>query len=527
MRIHRALIIDYTPQGDNPVRQGRVKYYSSVVVWRHDDQHFDPFIAKSFKNATKYAHKSPSADPKHKLDQYDKDRVAALREWSTNFVLGKYNSQRQYMRIVPQVLDAPQDAVFINKSFDLICYVQHPEAAAENGAINMHVGYGEDHQLDPTAGHSSTILVTSQQPRQSREDLRSFDFVHFCPSWHFRPNKPSWLLLRDVRIAQRGQQRIIELSVSGRTSTLIWNNPNDPDVRAAREKYEEHLAKYVAPAITHSAIGYTMAHPHPQTTPKRPRTWQADQHCAADQDAVPETDVHPTHLGNVKRQKHGNEQRISISEHHEMRGNAPFPQREAPKPASRCPEQQTPDPNANGTRIDLKPYESLVTTHDQRDRKVWRIKDMVRAVRVGWGERKVFRLVVFACGLAWPRNLRLACRPLCKVCQEDVLVFGDKCDKCGCQEKRWQFALRLVLEDRAEGARIETWVKGKEAERFLGFRAANLQNDEEKCALLEQRLQQVVSVVKVVDCLVIPYEYEDDMGVYRIACAMKGTRCLV
>ncbi|PXF41658.1 hypothetical protein BWQ96_08669 [Gracilariopsis chorda] len=523
VRIHRALLIDYTPQGDSPVRQGRVKYYSSVLLWRHDDHHYDPFITKSYNQLRQSHYHSSSPNATHKLDQHDMSRVAALRKWSRNFVLRKYYSQRQYLRIVPEVLSAPQDAVFITKSFDLVCYVQHPQVAAENGTINMLVCYREEQGAEPT-----NILVTSQEPSQSRENLRSFNFVHFCPSWNFRPNKPSWLLLRDVRIAHRGQQRIIELSVSGRTSTLIWNNANAPDVRAARDKYQEHRENHVTPAITHSATGYSMLHPHPQTTPKRPRTWDANQDYASKQTLLPAADRYPNNAGNTKRRKPSDAQGISEDQtSHAPRDNGPFAQTVAPRAEDRRPEQRTSVPGENSTGIALNPYESLITTHDQQDRKVWRIQDMVRAFRLGCGECKVFRLAVWARGVAWPRDLRLACRPLCKGCEEDVLVLGDKCNKCGSQEQRWQFALRFVLEDRMEGARIESWVKGKEAERFLGFQAADLRNENGKCELLKQRLQQITSPVKVVDCLVIPYEYEDDMGVYRIACAMKGTRCLV
>ncbi|CAN8075379.1 unnamed protein product [Agarophyton chilense] len=545
-RIHRAALIDFSRFGDTPVRQGRLKFYSTVQMWKHNADDFEPIAQPDTGQAQK---RSP--DP---IDCYDMRRIRELRKWTKDFLFTHYKSQRPYLRTVTDILSAPTGATFLTKSFDLICYV-HQFAVSNAQDLTMTASDGTGHPR-------RSVRISSQPPWRTRGIPRLFSFLDFCPSWNARPQISSWLLIRDARVVDRGVGREIELSVNVRTSTLIWNAENAPDVRLAKERCEMRLPNgHSNDGVTRDLLSVRHT---PNTTPKRPRAWdgpnvhnqeQPQQIIVNGEDAdhisvkVPRlnqpcarTTTENNSLQNGAANLNGTHTRLLNSDEATTKsiyiGNAHsgvglVPQAESNLPNTgnkRADIKPVPYTALNCTRrgdnrIDIKlaPHEKVITVHNYANRKVWRISDMVQAFRRDSSE-KLFRLAVWARGIAWPRDLRHACRPICANCERGVLMAGNNCDDCGSRMKLWQFVLRLILQERSGGASIESWVIGKDAELLLGLQASDLHTNNEKCDLLKRRFRTLHAAISVMDCLVVPYEYEDDMGLYRVACILKGTR---
>ncbi|KAI0558840.1 Telomeric single stranded DNA binding POT1/CDC13 [Gracilaria domingensis] len=533
VRIHRAALISYSSFGKPAVRQGRLKFYSTLLLWKHEATGFTPYLQHCQAQGDSLA-RGPSPDP---VDTQDKFKITALRKWTNDFFFAQYKSQRQYLRTVPEILNAPCGAIFLSKSFDLICYIhQYPRSDRDSNLVLT--------ATDGAGSSANRILISSQEPWKTRGIPRMFSFFDFCPSWSFHPTSGSWLLVRDARVVQNGNRREIQLTVSGRTSTLIWNAHNAPDVRLARER---RVARQLNPQHNLPIPRGIVRAPSPLPCTRKRRRINANSDSLYRNLKVSRYDRSCSANGveNIFLQA------MNTVPNNTVEGPLPIPEDAVSKSTPRvgnhidaalappaipndtlkCDYHLDIVPEPYGVKknphqgIELAPHDRIVTVHNRADQKVWRISDMVQAFRHGSGE-KLFRLAVWARGIVWPKDLRHACRPICGRCENGVLMLGSNCNDCGSDRKLWQFVLRLVLEERSPGASIESWVIGKDAERLLGLQASDLRLNDSKCDVLKRKLRTLHAAISVVDCLVVPYEYEDDVGLHRVACVLKGTRLL-
>lgn len=551
IRAHRVELCRYDNGIGNTIIQTSVRFFSTIILWQHDSNDFVPLSSRPPVSTRTFP--NPPRDITQNITNYDRERITSLRNWTREYLFKEHTITRPFLRTVLEINLALDTDVFLHKSFDFLCYVER-EVSDEGNSDNLELLVSDG--LFPDGEKAQKIIVKSDPSFRERPSLRRFTFLDFCPSWALRPRPfPCWVLIRDVHIEIHDSRRIIMLDVGRRTSTLVWNSANAPDVRAVKGNFERLSALQVLQAPEMSKSVFVGNGTNEVLQKKRSQlagclnlsenenlveggTKQySPSSCAARRheppgkrsasDAIIDAESTRRLFSKKSRPVEGQDAGGSVNE---MNGLTSVENKAIEKRFQRC------DDSASLILPRKETFrETVVTSHRNGNQLISSIAKMVRSSQNGkWG---VHRLRVIARSCSSPRDLRFACKPWCSKCKiylrgepkkksfECVLcrrAFGSILDP----DMQWAFSIQLVLEDQA-GGRVMGWVEGKEGESlFSGLAPTNLMQDNEARRQVSRYLQVMLAAGNRLDCSVRAYEYEDKHGVYHTACKIFGTHLL-
>eukprot|EP00177_Eucheuma_denticulatum_P005697 GFKZ01010383.1.p1 GENE.GFKZ01010383.1~~GFKZ01010383.1.p1 ORF type:complete len:701 (-),score=32.96 GFKZ01010383.1:2075-4177(-) len=174
---------------------------------------------------------------------------------------------------------------------------------------------------------------------------------------------------------------------------------------------------------------------------------------------------------------------------------------------------------ASGNR-DNSSLPGAVTNIDSRDGNDFDTTVSEIRSATAHGEKTSHKLSAIVKAYTYPKNLRNACRRTCTRCLSVVAESGVESGQClSCplgQRIDWLYKLRLLVEDK-HGERIEVWVTGTGDRIFPNVRRSDIQSDDGVYLAFLQVLSSFCNG-KPTLFHVVPYEYEDNYGIYRIAC---------
>lgn len=516
--------------------QGVGRFYSTFVIWSYEGTDFTPVAnrkAVTTRNQVNY----DTREPNELVTSYDRQRVPVLRSWAASNLEKVQQVKLPYLRTVLEVKSAPPGTEFLSKSFDLLCVVEAdiPDETDE-GVVKFIISDGLLNRSD----RKERLLVESIISPDHLIKARRHSFLDFCPSWQSRPTTyPAWLLIRDVRASVQGSGCIMQLSVGKKTSTLIWRPSNSVEVRKAKESFRRSHgvgAPHAAIDVAGASIGTDPTYySNDDERRRRGAAGHAGDQLNGGRDA--------NNANNRAGQKR--------SRPNPLLHAAPVvpsspPQRKAARGsaggvgstegrANGSGSNQFDESRAKTLQRNFNRNTMVISTHSNKSFNVSTIRDMQKDV--GNKILRPHRLKVTASSCISPREVQYACRPWCAACEQFLKVDGNGCEleclKCGvkCQTAGglsvdWAYSVRLNLED-GSGGRVECWIEGNEAEElFCGIPATNLLEDVKAQKQVSKCLRAVLNPKNRLDCCVKPYEYQDEHGVYWIACKLFATSLL-
>lgn len=552
VRCHRLLLEKYDdPHTGQRFIQGKAKFYSTFLLWPFEQEGFQPLATKEPVRLP--TDTGPHPNVTHTMTPLDQRRIKALKHWSRSFFSNAQISRRPFLRTVLDVVNAPPHADFITKSFDLICCFEGEPSirTVTPGHINCIISDG----LARNTPQERRLVVESEISQLHAEKASSYSFVDCSPSWGLRPRAvPLWLLIRDARVQFRNSGPVILLSVSKHTSTLIWHPAFSPEVRLIQAKYAassnlvpppasiQNASQLLQPLPTSGYGGTTLPEqaqrPQPPALPppqqqQQPQSQQAGfshtVRAAALQALVQAgraaSTSAPGAVALTLREPGVSTglQTTSILDH---------------TPASTAA-QRAEDVSAAARRKALEERLAIprpvITTNANDKVALCSISEMV--LRMKHRKQVAFRLRVRVHSLIVPWDVRLACRPWCETCSEFLFVPSDSrefaCATCkasfrgtGDANLKWAYMVSLCLEDEG-GAHIQGFISGVEGSQFFKDVApTNLMRNKVQYARVAEYLRVILEPDSRLDCSVKPYEFEDQYGVYHVACKIFGTSLL-
>lgn len=550
--------------------QGVGRFYSTFLLWSYEGTDFTPVAFREPVRVGNQEHVT-ARDVADMATPQDREKVSTLRSWARNHLFKVQKVHRPYLRTVLEVSGAHSTADFLSKSFDLICLVEAdlPDET-DQGVLKFVISDG----LLDINGRKERLLVESIVSPDHLAKAAQHGFVDFCPSWNSRPRTmPAWLLIRDVKATFRGPDRVMQLSVGKKTSTLIWHPNNSPDVLQAKAKYDRAMGRNVAEEIvggglmhesnggvqrTDTAMGVQQGHSRGQPNLLTSgwqvgRQWQPG---ASSGGSPTPGDQAVSRATNVDQQALNRNRRITQKRsrpdpllHAEPLASSSPPRRKGPLAGAAS---EGINGSANGREIGSNQFDetraktlqrnidsnaTTISSHPNKRFKVSTIAEMQMAVANG--KSAPYRLQASARSCISPRDVRFACRPWCRTCEQFLTVDlnEEKALEClQCSERffsmgdpkiKWAYSVRLNLEDDS-GGRIECWIEGKEAAEFFSeIPATSLLSNTEERKRVSMCLRALLNPKNRLDCCVKPYEYQDEHGVYRIACKLFATALLL
>lgn len=473
IRAHRIHVGRYNdPVTGSSTVQGVGRFYSTFLLWSHEGSDFLP-IASRDPVPVPTSGRSGNQAITHMVTSQDRDKITLLRNWASAYLFRRHRVERPYLRSVLEVKGAHPSAEFLTKSFDLLCCVERnaPTEVSE-GNLKLIVSDG----LFGLEEGGQLMRVESEHTLEQLEHDPSSQFLEFCPSWEGRPHGTSeWLLIRDITIRTEGSERIGVLTVGRKTSTMVWHPPNSPEVRHVRVKHRRTKST-IPPGIP------IVSRPGQDINSGRE---VARIGTVADGDRFD--------LNAVKRSKQADDSRR--------------------------------EPDSTGPTV-------TVCKHPNQTAKMSTISGIRKAVSEKKFHPHCLRARARSCSV--PRDLRLICRPWCASCKKFMKIDTDhqliECLRCGHKvrgnekpDMQWAYCVCLILED-TSGRRLDAWIEGDEGSVFFrGIPPVNLLRNVETRRKLMKVFQGLLGPNCVLDCCVVPYEYEDSLGLYRIACKVFAT----
>lgn len=474
IRAHRIHVGRYNDSNTGvSTVQGVGRFYSTFLLWSHEGTDFLPIASRDPVEVPSTG-SSSTLNVTHVVTSQDRDKITLLRNWANSYLFRKHKVHRPYMRTVLEVTQAPPNADFLTRSFDLLCCV---EGEAPLQLVEGNLKFIVSDGLFAPQDGGRRMRVESENSLDQLEHEPSSQFVDYCPSWEGKPHgASSWLLIRDVTIRTEGSNRVAVLSVNRRTSTIVWHPPNSPEVRTMKEKFRG------ARSTNHSSTPDVLQPPmevlHAQRTVKRSSTITRENGSSS-------------------------------------------------APVERV--RQT-----NGSGFQPEPLRATVTIckHPNEKVKISTIADIRNAI----AERRFdpHRLKARARSCSVPRDLRLLCRPWCASCKKFMKIDTDhqlvECLWCSRtlrgnqgEEMQWAYCVCLTLED-ASGGRLDAWIEGDQGSVFFrGSPPGNFVHKVDKRRELLKTFQRLLSPDCEMDCCIVPYEYEDTFGLYQVACKIFAT----
>lgn len=303
---------------------------------------------------------------------------------------------------------------------------------------------------------------------QSRTEQSSLDshltFANLCPSWKLRPiQRGSWAMIRDIHPSLSVGRWLFLLSIGQKTSTLIWY-PSDFAQRQLRDRI-----KSTADGIHFHII------PDAQSNSISPAVTLPEQVPSASVQKVP------------------------------------------------C------DQRSSGIRSDVVENFHVDSSHDGFGGDQVDSVSTIRKIRtsVGAGQSPIHDVFVRIRSCTFPSDLRFSCRLVCASCGNDIVNFHLKSDQtCSTCVKKggdgkvgWQYRVRFLAEDR-HGDRIDMWAAGELSKKlFHDVSPVDFFAQKKEYASFRRRMSTVLGQ-DFFKCRVLPYEYEDEHGIYRVACQL-------
>lgn len=579
IRIHRVTINEYTDPRGITTRQGCARFFSTFVLWDHDA---DDFLPSTARNPIRTAASHVAPDVQHKITDYDRQRITQLRKWTREYLFTTHKFSRPFMRTVLEVKTAHPTADFLTKTFDLICRVEGEATPRDpNGNLRLVVSDG---LLDKGQG-GQRMLVESTDPHRPDGGLMPYKFSDYCPSWHLRPAvMPAWVLMRDIRMVTRNNDRVVILSVGRRSSTLVWNAENAPDVRQLKEAFALHAQGLPPPraAPVRNAPGYggggaghasdiaerarsrdpaplsrgnasgTVAGSNTRNGPVRSpprRSIRKRPHPEGNVRGSAAADEGPRkeqRLGNVmsgRQQTPGQarEDTASTQQTHQDSLNRDQTRQAVGNDSENADDTRTGSDRGHFDESQAQPLVTnrpkiVITKHKHEDKVISTIAQLMDCV--DRGKKGYHRLKVTARAMSIPSDVRYACKPWCYKCNRYMKIDISKggqldCTKCTYTttnnrdpRTRWVFSVQLLLED-DEGGRMFGWIEGLEGTEFFnGPQPDNLIYKSTPRLTTSKFLQVVLDSKHVLDCIVKPFQWEDKYGCYHTCCKIFGTQLM-
>lgn len=551
VRCHRILTGKYQDQySDIPRLQGVARFYTTLLLWAHDSTKFEPFGGREAVPI-----KGRRETITHIITPQDHDRITSLRRFAMEYLFSRHKMYRPFVRTVLEVNNADDCAEFLGKSFDLVCRFEREEPDANNpDKLQFLVSDG---LLNNGKGGQSLKVESNVSFDQSHfADGKHEKFEEFCPSWSIHPrDKPSWLMIRDVSVKIVNGERRILLGVSRKTSTLVWQSENAPDVRVIRAMYQSATATSMPHPMT---VMRPSSAPGPQPAQYRNAVTERDA-AELNNRSISDAEVQPIsvkqnsyNMRSTKRQ-YPNDSRSDDTDPLNGQGAGDAMQghegnhsrqseagQRSPKKRKRVGDGEQPLGVVDESRIETFRSNTgilvkLISKHDFISLPISSLDDIKRCVaKQNLGIHRV-RFGVRAC--ITPRDLRFACKPWCSKCGVflkihvtdgalDCFRCSDSFDNVGDPRTKWAYSVKILLEDEA-GRKIEAVIAGNEGTKFFtGLPATNLLGNIQARQKVSNYLQLVLDPENRLDCAIKPYEYMDSNGIYQIACQIVDTHLL-
>lgn len=573
LRAHRLVITEWY---DLDTGRGHIaakaSFFSTIVLWSFDSDETPTAVKAPFD-----PHNVAVVDTVYEpsLDESDYTRLRQLRAWARDALL-----PHQERRFFPQhisvrdIIAVPPAELLTGVPADLLCRIESDTTDGDNTLVRFVASDGGQARL-----HIESIVSGEHAQR-----FHGLSFLDCCPSWRLRPTLPAWALLKDVSFVVRGERIVGVLSMQRKTSVVLFLPECARDVQEAKREVLQKSATRVPLGLASVAWHATYRSPVGKSSGQHPyggRTTctngaYATSVAAAITAARPSAAVRSA-TGSAKNCADTTNSTTATALHSTRRPSPDVCEMEAVTPehtrrrtgtaaeqcmegaekaddsavrieqamAERVVEKRLGDDPAPKRRrtSDEAIYRALgagtrasdervICTHEELSRPV----STVAKARTCRG---AVRLLVRARGMASPTDLRFACRPWCARCTRFLRAADDArngmvCGGCGkasgadvdvLSSVDWAYALQLVVEDEHSNC-IALWIEGDEAARFFGGGAAatNLATDDAARARIRRIVAAMVSGSSRLDCLALPFVWEDFDGARHEACKLFGTR---
>lgn len=304
------------------------------------------------------------------------------------------------------------------------------------------------------------VFVHSRTEQSSSDS--NFTFADLCPSWGLRPTQyDSWAMIRDIHPFLSSGRWSFSLSIGHKTSTLIWYSPNFArrQLLNRNSSTTDGIRFYIEPDIRSQDAA--VASSSPEQVPPQP----------------------------VRRLCH--------------QGNGGIPSN-ATENLHTC---KNPESNE---RDGIDPVSTIRTVRTSAITK----------------QHSIYNVFIRIRSCTFPSDLRFSCHLAC-ACDSDISNVspeaGQTCPRCipgnNSGKVGWQYRIRFLVEDR-DGDRIDMWVAGDLSKEFFrDIPPGDFISHEQEYAAFRRHMQTVLGQ-GFFNCKVLPYEYEDEHGIYRVACQL-------
>eukprot|EP00177_Eucheuma_denticulatum_P006545 GFKZ01011915.1.p1 GENE.GFKZ01011915.1~~GFKZ01011915.1.p1 ORF type:complete len:794 (-),score=62.27 GFKZ01011915.1:14-2395(-) len=521
---------------------------TNILLWAQERRDFKPVLSKRGVQLTPSLNESISF-VHNRISRTDQERIQELRSYSLAYVINNSTSHRPNVRTVVDVNASFATDKSGSGFVDLLCcYVEDCKPDTQSNSYRFTVSHGLSLMTEP----DNTIVIDSQLLKR-RDDSSKPSFSDYYPSWESMSRSktcPFWLLIRDLKLSAQGHGLIGLLSVELQTSTLIWYPEGSALVRSClqrsfgsaheRSKLYQHSPRtrtfgtQPLPAAIRIKKGRTPSQGQHATTARRVKhsTASPSRNSSRPRSSQPRS-------ASLKRQPHPNQNRRQRATQR--------------KPVARSNANQTLPVaggfQANRIRIVPTPEQlrsrpprsrmllntTVITSHSFQQLKICSLAELreIASSEVV----QICRIRVSAKGCVAPRDVRFACKPWCVRCKRFLKIdSNDRVLQClGCDDTfsstgdprtEWAYFVRLILEDE-QGDRVESWIEGNEGiEFFSEFPPQNLLSNLEARQAVKNYLTILLKQTSVIDCCVVPQDYEDVTGKLHKAFKVVGTRLI-
>lgn len=575
VRIHRGHVelFDYGA-GEEGV-QLRVRDFSTMLMWRYDDDSFSPVAgrgpvrSRSCDPASSDRDDGRSMEVVHSVNEEDEIRITELRQWVATYLHVQYQPKRKYLHTLASLHAPPKvhgDLV------DMVCLIEHEETCRVDGQRGGHLHLRvSDGSLDELGKLDWKDIKSESVDENCVDRMGTYTFMDFLPCWSSKPTLPAWALVKDVvfRIVD-GHERL-NLAYGWKTSTILFQDERAPLVRNVKAAVQEATGSELARPSSALEWGYSLTgirhrRPGVPNMGSEPRNGVAGEpgvipgvipgvtpgvtpgvsdvrpglpntglgvsaHEAAEVGAGPSTGP-----GDVAIRKQTTPAKTTTPK----RRAASEIDKDAEKSGRIEQEKRMRrlDPGSVGRRNRV-----IISRTTQNNMDTCTIAQMQHEVSTG--KKSIYRLCVRAALWMDPELVSETCRPVCKACDNAYVRAVDdeamhstcemmECVKCGTrfterEDSRlgWVFVLLLWLEDDSKGS-VEAWIEGDAGIALMRGIVSPMcmrRNVKER-ELMHRCLLHMMTSRNWLDCSVRGYEYMDENDVYRVACKIVDTHLL-